>query len=146
MDRKKQVGFTLLELMVVVAIIAVIMTVIMSIMANAFKANNRTTAMSKVNDNGSYALEQIRRYYLGQSVCDASALVVSNDFVLQLINSGTGETMSLTKKDEVLVNGGVSAECADGALNVGFTLSTGASKSLDYKSEKSFKTTVVLRN
>ena len=115
-------------------------------MANAFKANNRTTAMSKVNDNGSYALEQIRRYYLSQSVCDTNALTVSSDFILQLVNGGTGETMSLTKKDEVLVKGSLSAVCADGALNVGFTLSTGENKSVDYKSEKSFKTTVVLRN
>ncbi|HRS22862.1 MAG TPA: prepilin-type N-terminal cleavage/methylation domain-containing protein, partial [Candidatus Woesebacteria bacterium] len=69
-------GFTLLELVVMVAVIAIIMTIITAIMTNTFKANNRTMALQKINDNGSYALEQIRRYYLSQSICDGTALTI----------------------------------------------------------------------
>lgn len=135
----RRAGFTLIEMMVVVAIMAVIMTVIMAIMANTFKANNRTKAMQKINENGSYAVEQIKRYYLSQSVCDETMLSINGTTkVLEL--GGTGIT-----KDDVIASG-IGTTCNGNVLEVGFTLSVGSNLSKDFISSKSFTTTVVLRN
>jgi len=132
-------GFTLLELVVMVAVIAIIMTIIMAIMTNTFKANNRTMALQKINDNGSYALEQIRRYYLSQSICDGTALTIDANKVLKLNDS------ELTKKDEVKASD-LNVNCDDKVLSVSFKLETGSDKGKEYQASKSFTTSVVLRN
>lgn len=137
-------GFTLIEMMVVVAIMSVIMTVIMAIMANAFKANNRTKAMQKINENGSYAIEQIKRYYLSQSVCDETALTIYIDPLdasKKILKLNTSElTKSEVQASDLL------ATCTGNVLNVGFTLSVGSGLSQDFIASKPVTTTVVLRN
>ncbi len=125
-----------------VAVIAIIMTIIMAIMTNTFKANNRTMALQKINDNGSYALEQIRRYYLSQSICDGTALTaltIDANKVLKLNDS------ELTKKDEVKASD-LNVNCDDKVLSVSFKLETGSDKGKEYQASKSFTTSVVLRN
>ncbi len=122
-----------------VAVIAIIMTIITAIMTNTFKANNRTMALQKINDNGSYALEQIRRYYLSQSICDGTALTIDANKVLKLNDS------ELTKKDEVKASD-LNVNCDDKVLSVSFKLETGSDKGKEYQASKSFTTSVVLRN
>jgi len=136
-------GFTLLELVVVVTVIAVIMVMIMTIMANTFKANNRTIAMGKVNENGSYALEQLRRYYLDKTICDNTAIGVT---IVDGISRLTLNKVEITKNE---VNVGTTENSCDmdsNVLTIGFTLTAGADKSIEFQSSKSFTTKIVLRN
>jgi len=116
-----------------------IMTIVMAIMANTFKANNRSIAMQKISENGNYALEQIKRYYLSQSVCDETILTI--DVGTKVLKLNTNE---LTKNEVVASD--LSVGCSGNMLNVGFTLSTGTDRSKEYQSSKSFTTAVVLRN
>lgn len=132
-------GFSLLEMMVVIAIMSVIMTVIMAIMANTFKANNRTKAMQKINENGGYAIEQIKRYYLSQSVCDETAVSIDGETRIIKLNDN-----DVTKND--VIASGIGATCEGNVVNIGFTLSVGAGLNNEYFSSKSFETKVVLRN
>ena len=115
------------------------MTVIMAIMANTFQANNRTKAMQKINENGTYAMEQIKRYYLSQSVCDETAVSIDGATKIMKLN-GT----EITKNDVVV--SGIGATCEGNVVNIGFTLSVGANLNNEYISSKSFETKVVLRN
>jgi len=136
-------GFTLIEIMVVIAITAVIMTIIMAIMANTFKASNRTKAMQKINENGSYAMEQIKRYYLSQSVCDAGLLTVGADNILKL---NTTPVNALTKSEVIASDFSAACDVDLKVLSVGFTLSVGSNLSKEFYATKSFTSTVVLRN
>lgn len=132
-------GFTLLELVVVVTVIAVIMVMVMTIMANTFKANNRTIAMGKINENGSYALEQIRRYFLDKTVCDGSVIRVT-DNILYL------NDVTITKNEVSVGTTENSCDMDTNVLTIGFTLTAGADKSIEFQSSKSFTTKIVLRN
>lgn len=137
-------GFTLLELVVVVTVIAVIMVMVMTIMANTFKANNRTIAMGKINENGSYALEQIRRYYLDKTTCSDNAGIGIT--TISGINYLTLNNILITKSEVDVGATENSCDVDNNVLTIGFTLTAGADKSIEFRSEKSFTTKIVLRN
>jgi type II secretory pathway pseudopilin PulG len=60
-------AYSMVELIVVVGVIAGIMALIGGIMINTFKANNKTSMMQAVDENGSWAIEKIRQYVLSNS-------------------------------------------------------------------------------
>jgi len=57
----------MVELVVVVGVIAGIMALIGGIMINTFKANNKTSMMQAVDENGGWAIEKIRQYVLSNT-------------------------------------------------------------------------------
>lgn len=58
---KKQKGFTLVELMVAVAVFSIVMVVAMSALLNVIDANNKARAIKTAINNISFALESISK-------------------------------------------------------------------------------------
>lgn len=78
-------GFTLIEVMVVLGITGVIMTSVMAILSGSFKVNNRTKWLGKVEQNGSFALGEIRRNILNAN---------------KILPCGIGNSISFTNMDD----------------------------------------------
>lgn len=58
---KKQKGFSLIELMVGIAIIISATTVVLSIIVSSFRISNKNTTADTVRQNGNYAISKISR-------------------------------------------------------------------------------------
>ena len=81
-------GFTLIEILVVVAVLGIIMTTVVTILLNSFKAKNRTDITNRLEAGGSYLMMDLRRNILNsigsEIVCPVGgvgdSMVVVNRF------------------------------------------------------------------
>ncbi|HSW88355.1 MAG TPA: type II secretion system protein [Candidatus Saccharimonadales bacterium] len=67
---KKQRGFTLLELLVVISIISVVGLVVGGILTSTLRGSSKVTTVSNVKQNGDYALAQMSRVIRSASNLD----------------------------------------------------------------------------
>ncbi len=164
----KRNGFTLIEMMVVVAVLAVIMVTVVSVLLNSFKASSRVDVADRIEQNGQYALNEIRNNFLTSNglnvTCNTGDSITymnqldGNVNTLQCIEGGAIASVSATTTTNLTV--GVSASNCNNfvtcevtstgmvtSANIGFTLSTGVpnSGSENYVS-RSFTTKVAVRN
>lgn len=166
---KKNNGYTLIEMMVVVGVLAVIMVVVTSTLLSAFKAKSRTDTVQKLQQNGNYVLEEIRNNFLksdGKNVnCAANSvsfinrmdgqqiqLICNEGASIASVSASTGVTKNLTVGVSATGCGGFfSCETSPTgevtAANISFSLSAGVPESgpENYIS-KSFATKVTVRN
>jgi len=164
-------GYSIVELVVVVGVVAGILAMIAGIMINTFKANNKTIMMQAVDENGSWAIEKIRQFVLSTS---GSTIECTSDGQVRVkcpgddcdgkgiyckgvsFDTGDGvirnETENLTKQNEVLVNCdtfGVKCDEADGVVTgvgLSFYMYTGETSSPSNFVGKTFNTKITLRN
>lgn len=78
-------GFTLIEVMVVLAITGVIMASVMAILSGSFRANNRSKWLGKIDENGNFVLGEIRR-----NILDAN----------RILPCGIGSSVSFNNMDD----------------------------------------------
>lgn len=149
---KTKRGFTLIELIIVIACLGLIMVSVSSILFNSFKAKNKISYQQSVEDEGQFILSELRRRVMEAS--DINQVGENFSFTENeidiLVSCGAGETMSIGGTE---VTGRTRATCSDFAtvsgksVDIGFTLSIGnQSAGQDMWGEKSFKTTIFLRN
>ena len=58
---KKKKGYTLVEIMVVVASVGLIMTALVGVVIGTFRAQNRNAAINKVSENGTWIINELRK-------------------------------------------------------------------------------------
>jgi type II secretory pathway pseudopilin PulG len=61
---KKKFGFTLIEILVVVGVVMVVMISISGVMSGVFNSQNKGEAMDKINQNGSWILNELKKNVL----------------------------------------------------------------------------------
>ena len=59
--KKLQKGFSLIEILVGIAIIITATTVVLSIIVSTFRISNKTTTNSVIRQNGNYSINQVSR-------------------------------------------------------------------------------------
>lgn len=76
---KNQKGFTLIEMLVVIAIITIIGTISTQIILSLIRSNNKTNIQNEVRQNGAFVID-----YLERDIRSASSVVVPSATLLQL--------------------------------------------------------------
>jgi len=91
-------GFSLIEIIVVVAVMGFILTSITTVLVNSFKAKNRINWADKVEQNGAWILSEIRKNVVnipGDAISydlgDRSSIVVNNDGSTSIIECIEGD-------------------------------------------------------
>ena len=89
----KKTGFTLVEIIIVVASIGLIMTAITGITLSIFKSQNRTQSTNKVVNNGNFILNELKRDILNSS---SSQITCIDNYSVGMINlnDGVGTTIN----------------------------------------------------
>lgn len=121
-------GYTLIEIVVVVASVGMIMTAVVGMVLGTFRAQNRTESNNKVTENGSWIMNELRKNvfnsYAEDTVCSGDGLSVeikslvdgqittlSCDKFTNKIASVSATKTSLLNSDEVEV-----VDCTDFAV------------------------------
>jgi len=73
-ERKTQRGFTLIEILVVVGILAIIAVISSNMFFTVFKSSGKTKVLTKVKENGDYALSVMERL-----IRDSQEVVINTD-------------------------------------------------------------------
>jgi len=144
-------AFTLIEIVVVVAVLGVIMVSVTGILINSFKSKNITNAQQLVDESGSFVITEIRRRILPATALET----IVNGFSFEEL----GVTVPVVCSENVITMGsstlstGATVSCGNFAtingkiLSIGFTMSVGsAAAGADNFAQKSFQTEMVMRN
>jgi len=59
----RQTGFTLIEILIVTSLIMIIVGSISGIMSGVFSSQSKNKAMDKINQNGSWILNELKKKY-----------------------------------------------------------------------------------
>jgi len=106
-------GFTLIEILVVVAVLGIIMTTVVTIMLNSFKAKNRTDITNRLEAGGSYLIMDLRRNVLNsigsEIICPVggvgSSMLVTNRFDGQVTNIACLEAEAQVASGSFILSG-----------------------------------------
>ena len=169
-----RLGFSLIEIVVVVSVMGFILTSITTVLVNSFKAKNRINWADKVEQNGVWILSEIRKNAVNTSgsafsysVSDKSYVTVTNGGLpttircIDPVDPNRGQIASESANsaslsgEEVSVSGcsnfaTVTIDTSTGkvsTLNIGFSLSAGqiGGDPTDYAS-KYFFSEIKIRN
>lgn len=83
-NKKDNFGYTLVEIMVVVASVGLIMTALVGVILGAFRSKNRNEAINKVSENGTWIINELRKNvfnsFSDSVVCseDSSSVEIKN--------------------------------------------------------------------
>lgn len=105
--KNRQQGFTLVEMLAVIAIFVVIGSVIMSILVSSYRTSNKSNVIAIIQQNGNYALSQMAKTLrnarglvdplpCSPSVTQSSITILTSDNqqVTFLCNSGSPATIA----------------------------------------------------
>lgn len=169
--KKPQKGFTLIELMVVVVILAIVAILVVNLFFSTLKGATKTTVLNEVKQNGDYAISTMERLVRNAqtitSSCDGSSStavkILSQDNqettfdcsggMQQIASTSSLGTVYLTNDKVRLVSETCSFICQKPSLGpqilkIGFSLSQAGQESglrPEEKAQINFKTTVSLR-
>ncbi|MFZ2153131.1 MAG: prepilin-type N-terminal cleavage/methylation domain-containing protein [Microgenomates group bacterium] len=109
-------GFTLIEMLVVVGVLAIIMITVTSILANSFKAKNRVAVADLVEQNGALVTREIRNNIMMTAGIGVSCVVdgVSAGSTLALTNIDDGQVTNLVCYE----NSKIASESANGNFDL----------------------------
>lgn len=161
MRMKRSKGFTLIEILVVIGVLAIIVVVGSTSFFNLLKGSMKTRTINLVKQNGDYALAIMERMIRNAQKID-SACTSSMDEISITNPDGGSTTFSCTDNpissnsaklisDQITVNN-CFFDCQEGGyfnpdvVTIDFTLSTGDPTQPEEYATINFKTTVVLRN
>lgn len=166
---KKQLGFTFIEILIALAIISLILVAITGTMLDSMKAKNQVVFADKVQQNGSYAIAELRKNVMNAKpdgiTCGSGYVELINkrngsisrlscDTSTNSIASSSADTVSLISNNDVKVTECSSFVVCDpplgGSVNLVTFTFTLAGNSEDPRvmdsTEKVFTTTVTTRN
>ena len=163
----KKRGFSLIELLIVIAIISVVGTIATRSMSRTFFMGGKSTAINKIRENGDFAITEIER------TIRSADRIVPGDPCFSGSNSINLETLgnpgiptnflgvsdgAITKSgtaitsDGVVLAGNINFECTPAStlnpasVRVSFTLRSQNNNRVATRFEETFQTTVQLRN
>lgn len=164
---RRSKGFTLIEILVVIGVLAIIVVVGSTSFFNLLKGSTKTRTASLVKQNGDYALAVMERMIRSGKIIKNTEVppqeCESGMSKLKISNPDGGETeFSCTDNpissnsaklisDQITVNNCL-FDCQEGGyfdpdvVTIDFTLSTGSPTQPEEFATLNFKTTVVLRN
>lgn len=162
--RKKNVGFTLIEIIVVVSSIGLVMLVVVGSLLQIMKVQNQNEAISKLSESGSWILSELRQNMFnsnGKVVCGSGNLSVGITSLMDSLSTvlncsvSNNKIASVSGSVEKKLNGNnISVvSCNDFVLcdvdsrfvTVTFNFGIGTSVS-GIGSTRNFSTTVTVRN
>lgn len=164
-------GFTLVELLVSVLIVASLIVVITGVMMDTFKAKTRSSLADRVAKNGTFAISELRRNIInslpGAITCPvgvgSSMVIYARDGRATTLKCTEGgaiasesalRTIDLTEGDVEVSGCSNFISCDTSAatgnvsqVNIGFTISSGeeAAKAADFVS-RDFETKITVRD
>lgn len=167
MNYKLKSGFTLIEILVVIGVLAIIVIVGSTSFFNLLKGSTKTRTANLVKQNGDYAMGVMTRMIRGAreivSDCPGSSSSIQilnpdgkntmfdcSDSAISSTSATTGNQVPITS-DQVEVDS-CSFDCERASIlepdvvTIDFTLSTGDPTQPEEYATVNFKTTVVLRN
>jgi len=160
-DRTYHKGFTLVELLVVVGIMALFSLTLVSVFLATIRGGNKSQLLQSLHQEGDYALKTMSRMIRGAEVVDCSA-----DFTITNDDGGTtvfsqvtdDDTEKIASNSSKFLTGTVSNvsdlsfTCYESFLGnqvvtIGFTLTAGgAASQVQEKFTQDFSTSVATRN
>ena len=93
-NKNNNFGFTLIELVVVVASVGLIMTSVVGMILGTFKAQDRTKTNNKIIENSTWIVSQLRKNVLNSLSEDITCS--ADNLSIQIINSGDKKTTTLS--------------------------------------------------
>ncbi len=113
----KQKGFTLIEILVVVAVVGFIVLSISRLMSGVFSSQNKNKAIDKIDQSGSWVLNELKKNILnansdgGNFICPSSGIgtsisIISNKDLQETILSCSGNKISsysATRKETIVL-------------------------------------------
>jgi len=169
-------GFTLVETIIIVGVLAVIMITVTNILINSFRAKSRIEVADMVEENGTMVLRQLRENIILASGVGMTCAINAPDIgsTLAVLNTNDGVVTNLicyegTKIASVSANGSFDLTSSDvkvtgcnnfakcnlfpdssdriNQVNLSFTLSSGDTSAPSEQSKtRSFQSSVVPRN
>jgi len=169
-------GFTLVETIIIVGVLAVIMITVTNVLINSFRAKSRIEVADMVEENGTMVLREVRDNIILASGVGITCATNINDIgsTLSLLNTNDGIVTNLicyegSKIASVSANGSFDLTSADvkvsgcdnfakcelfpdssdriNQVNLSFTLSSGDTSAPSEQSKtRSFQSSVVPRN
>lgn len=154
-------GFTLIEILVVIGILAIIVVVGSTSFFNLIKGSTKAKTASLIKQNGDYALEVMTRMIRNARRIDSDCLEGMSDITVMnpdnypTIFSCAGNSISSNSAE--LISNQINVEscsfnCQEGSyfnpdtVTINFVLSTGNPARPEAYTQVSFGTTVTLRN
>ena len=94
---RRQVGFTLIETIIIVGVLGVIMVAVTNVMINSFRAKNRVEVADKVEENGATLLRELRDNVITANGVGMTCAVNVGDIgsTLSIVNSIDGQVTNL---------------------------------------------------
>ena len=87
-------GFTLIEILIVVAVVMVIMVSISGIMSGVFTSQNKNKAGDKITQNGSWILNELKKNILSADSSGQKFVCTDNSILITSIKDGDTTTIS----------------------------------------------------
>jgi prepilin-type N-terminal cleavage/methylation domain-containing protein len=167
----KNNGFTLIEVLVVMALLATVAVIISNMFFTTFRSSTKTKSLTTVKQNGDYTLSVMERLIRGSKEVMSScpevppeAPAVTNNITIGMLN-GDEIVFSCDLENKLIASNGAnltsnkvkldscSFECRSGGefypqiVTIDFTLSqAGETAGEEEQAKIDFKTTVVTRN
>lgn len=161
----KKLGFTLIEILVVVGILGTVMVISGVVLTNTLRTGNRVVSSDEVETAGTYMLGVIKQLILnsrsdslicGQPVkfrmtnrFDDSLITISCEDNAGLVNIASNGAQLNPTTISVLGDCSNFVSCDESGqypvINIGFTLSKGDAADITKKIERSFEARVVMR-
>lgn len=165
---KNYLGFSLIEMLVVVVIFAVVGTIVVQMFFSSLKGGSKSNVLAIVKQNGDYALTVMERMIRNSKkveYCpvvppdtDRKTLVISDyNGILTTFSCSSNRIASSSGQIYYLTSENVSVSCAslfdcsqfatDRKIGIEFTVSENVpGAKIEEKAQMGFKTTVTLRN
>lgn len=89
-------GFTLIELVIVVSVLAIILVTVTTVLLTSFRARSRVDISDKLEQNGNFALAEIRNNILNS---DGQNVVFCGGNTISFVNKQDGATITLSCAD-----------------------------------------------
>jgi len=103
----RQTGFTLIEILVVTSLIMVIIGSISGIMSGVFSSQSKNKAVDKINQNGSWILNELKKNILNASsatqngiMFDCPVNIYGNSITITNVKDGEKTTISCFDSDQ----------------------------------------------
>lgn len=161
MSRRNRGGFTLIELMIAMAIFALFSVTLVGILLATIRGSNKAQLIQVLHQEGDYALTNMARVIRqGKSaVCDSDQITVENDdgssvIFSQIANESVNKIASNSSQFLTGTSGTVSNlaftcyvnESGQITVTLGFTLAAASGSQVQEKFTQDFATSVSLRN